>query len=78
LHIGFQTNESQPIQKEKTMDGELLKSIITGMITGAFSAGSIWGIMSTRLAFLQRDIERAHMRLDKHEDRYHLPDDGRK
>lgn len=59
------------------MDMEFMKSAITGLITGAFSAGSIWGIMSTRMAFLQRDIEHAHARLDKHEDRYHAPEDAK-
>lgn len=53
---------------------EFWQSIITGLITGAFSAGSIWGILSTKLSFLQRDITLAHERIDRHEDRHHLPD----
>lgn len=52
---------------------ELWQSIITGLITGAFSAGSIWGVLSTKIAFMQREIDSAHVRMDKHEERWHKP-----
>lgn len=52
---------------------DLLQSIVTGLITGAFSAGTIWGVLSTKITFMQREIDAAHVRLDKHEERWHKP-----
>lgn len=52
---------------------ELIQSVVIGIITGAFSAGTIWGVLSTRMAFLQRDVIAAHSRIDRHEDKYHQP-----
>jgi hypothetical protein len=56
------------------MDVGFSQSIITGLITGAFSAGAIWATMRTQIAFMQREIDAAHARLERHEERWHPAD----
>lgn len=34
-----------------------LQAIIVGLITGVFSAGTIWGIFKTELRFMRRDLD---------------------
>lgn len=35
---------------------ELVQSAIVGIITGVFSAGSVWGVLKTELKFMRRDL----------------------
>lgn len=50
---------------------EIARPIISGLITGAFSAGAIWGIVSTKIKYLQKDVDSAHDRLNHHETIFH-------
>jgi len=36
---------------------EILQAIIVGIISGAFSAGTIWGILKTEMHFMRRDLD---------------------
>jgi len=36
---------------------EIFQAIIIGVISGAFSAGTIWGILKTEMRFMRRDID---------------------
>lgn len=38
------------------MNNDILQAIVVGIISGAFSAGTIWGILKTELFFLRRDV----------------------
>lgn len=42
----------------------VVKGIIIGVITGAFSAGTIWGILKTELRWHRQDINRILKHLD--------------
>lgn len=46
------------------MTYDFLQSIVTGLITGIFSAGAVWGVLKTEMRFMRRDVDRAHRRLD--------------
>jgi len=64
------------MQKKTTKKGnklEWLQSIIIGIITGMFSAGSIWGILTTKITHLEQDVQNAHKRITHHEDIHHHP-----
>lgn len=50
---------------------DLIKSIVIGVITGAFSAGAIWGVLKTHIFFLRRDVDLAHTRITDHIKDYH-------
>lgn len=41
------------------MDGmeHLIGSAVTGLITGAFSAGAVWGVLKTEIRWMRRDID---------------------
>lgn len=52
---------------------EIWQSIIIGTITGAFSAGTIYGILHTRLFYVEASVQEAHRRLTHHEDIHHRP-----
>lgn len=51
----------------------LWESMIVGVITGAFSAGTIYGILHTRMGYIEQSVRSAHERLTHHEDRFHPP-----
>lgn len=36
---------------------EITNAIITGVITGLFSAGAVWGVIRTEMRFLRRDVD---------------------
>ena len=36
---------------------EILQAVIVGIISGAFSAGTIWGILKTEMRFMRRDLD---------------------
>ena len=36
---------------------EIFQAIIIGVISGAFSAGTIWGILKTEMRFMRRDLD---------------------
>lgn len=36
---------------------ELLRAIIVGLITGLFTAGTVWGVLRTEMRFLRRDVD---------------------
>lgn len=39
------------------------------ILAGAFASGAVtWGVVRTELKYLRRDVDRAHQRIDKHED----------
>lgn len=40
-----------------TDEMEIVKSMIVGVITGAFSGGTMWGIFKIEIKFLRRDID---------------------
>lgn len=44
-----------------------VQAIVTGTITGLFSAGAVWGALKIELKYLRRDTDHAHKRLDDHE-----------
>lgn len=51
---------------------EFAQSIITGLITGLFTAGAVWGVLKTELKYLRRDVDHAHQRIDRcHDDLPH-------
>lgn len=35
----------------------LLQAGLSGIITGVFSAGAVWGILKTEMRFMRRDID---------------------
>lgn len=46
---------------------QFFQSVVVGIITGAFSAGAVWGILKTELTWLRRDVDdvRRHLGLTK-------------
>ncbi|VTU20805.1 hypothetical protein SRS16CHR_02717 [Variovorax sp. SRS16] len=50
------------------MSPELLLAIGSVIVNGAVT----WGVLSTKLDFLRRDVDHAHKRLDSLSDRMHL------
>lgn len=36
---------------------ELLQSAVVGLITGAFSAGAVWGVLKTEMRWMRRDLD---------------------
>lgn len=36
---------------------QLLNAGLSGIITGVFSAGAVWGILKTEMRFMRRDID---------------------
>lgn len=36
---------------------ELMQSAVVGLITGAFSAGAVWGVLKTELKWIRRDLD---------------------
>ena len=48
---------------------EIITAIIVGVITGAFTAGTIYGMLKTELRFLRRDVDHVLKKFDQLEDR---------
>lgn len=38
------------------MEG-VIQSAIVGTITGAFSAGAVWGVLKTEMRWIRRDVD---------------------
>ena len=53
------------------MNEALLIAVVTAVLNGAVT----WGVISTKLAWLRRDVDLAHARIDKLQD--HLDVTGR-
>lgn len=34
-----------------------MQSAVVGLITGAFSAGAVWGVLKTELKWIRRDLD---------------------
>jgi len=43
---------------------EVLNPMISGIISGLFTAGVVWGVLKTEMKYLRRDVDHAHKRLD--------------
>lgn len=41
------------------------QSIITGLITGAFTAGTVWGVLKTEMRWMRRDLDEVRRRIFK-------------
>lgn len=41
----------------------LIQSAVTGLITGAFSAGAVWGVLKTEMKWLRRDLDEVRRRV---------------
>ena len=42
-----------------------METVLIAVLTGAFSFAGSWAAVKVRLEYMQRDIDRAHARLDK-------------
>lgn len=62
---------SPKLKETKGIYMEFWQAVMTGLITGAFSAGSIWGVLSSKLQILQKEIDRTHERINRHEEMCH-------
>ena len=50
---------------------EVLSPMISGVISGLFTAGVVWGVLKTELKYLRRDVDHAHRRLDSSDGLFH-------
>lgn len=41
------------------------------VIQVAATVGAVWGVVRVELRWLRRDVDLAHKRIDRHEDRFH-------
>jgi hypothetical protein len=59
------------IPKNPTLESphmDLLQAAMAGAVSGLFSAGTIWGVLKTKIAYLERDVLLAHTRITKQQD----------
>lgn len=41
----------------------MVQAAVVGLITGVFTAGTVWGILKTEISYMRRDIDRVHQHL---------------
>ena len=44
---------------------QFAQSAITGLLTGVFTAGTVWGVLKTELRYLRRDVDEVRRKIFK-------------
>lgn len=42
---------------------EVVQSVVVGIITGLFTAGTVWGVLKTEMRWMRRDLDEVRERV---------------
>ena len=53
------------------MEPELIPSLVQSAIAGIVAGIAFWATVRTEIKYLRRDVDQAHQRISKHEEKHH-------